>query len=564
MPPQGRSAQAGRLAEELARPLLAQIAHWLAAAADAELCLHSDGVQFYTQLCPQCNHHITNWYRCCCWESAADREARVFKTQLLQLDAGQVRPVRSESHPVVHPCLSDYGKYRSRLLETICTLRRVCRHWRDCITYDSVKSLTISLSEWEPHFSRQLSGCVSLICENHLPELPPPVRDLRSVRNLDLSGSFEAFPSWFAELRLEFLALDFCYERHPDDIARSAAGESTARADRHAERELDARRRSFCEWLGSPATRLPATLQRLQLCSHTWDRAATPAILQGRGLDGLLATSSEGTVLPLCIRHLTNLRTLVLEHTHCGERYTHLGAQWERMPTLPSWLAELPLTSLMCPGAQIDDASVATIRQLPLEELDIECEAGTQFEAVEKLFAPGSAFETTLQRLHFRCDDARFTRVPSGLRRFIRLRSLEISAFFMSALPEWLGELDALVHLRVSCCLELSTLPVSLRGAANLREIDLSLTGLCDLEELIENGQIPELLDALDNMRFELLPLAASNPDVIFQIAHDSPWPNVRGLVDGWWYPRLLPGLLSACNWSTGSLCAYAEMYTGL
>ena len=150
MPPQGRSAQAGRLAEELARPLLAQIAHWLAAAADAELCLHSDGVQFYTQLCPQCNHHITNWYRCCCWESAADREARVFKTQLLQLDAGQVRPVRSESHPVVHPCLSDYGKYRSRLLETICTLRRVCRHWRDCITYDSVKSLTISLSEWEP------------------------------------------------------------------------------------------------------------------------------------------------------------------------------------------------------------------------------------------------------------------------------------------------------------------------------------------------------------------------------------------------------------------------------
>ena len=536
-------------ASELAAPLLVELCYRVVQAWNTEMSKKRVLV-----MCPKC-FAVEAVCGCRCLATFDDQWRRHHMNQTLaELELGCAPAHDTNRGLVAEPFALEY---RAILLGAVCSLRQVCRHWRDSITYTCIRSLCLGRSWHEikgpaPAASVQLnnvpitpdrlprclaahfSACVSLdlTAVFYLEELPLEIRAMPSLRALSLGvgACFEMLPDWFASLPLTSLSLACTIPMRTRMRSAGAIDLWNNHGQRVSQDETRRKGRHdrFATWLTSSTCRLPTSLE------------------------GLILDSFTLTEMPPVIRLLTNLRALTVK--------TAFEEPLEFQ--LPQWLGELhQLKSLGCLACDMfsekfnyaarNSANSAGIicHFHHLEHLDI-CYTEWEIDdaTLNRIFAPTCPFMTTLRHLVV-CVTS--TELPTCFRRLTGLQILDLSFSSFESLPEWIGELP-LVELGLSSVYSIDTLPVSLRSTPTLRWLDLTYTKLGDLEEQSVDPQTFAV--ALAIMRRELLPLAAANPDLNFKI--DNATELVSKVLQvgvqnqSWWSPRLMPSFLDDATWA--------------
>jgi hypothetical protein len=232
---------------------------------------------------------------------------------------------------------------------------------------------------------------------------------------------------------------------------------------------LERRRCSFYEWLYDDDTRLPTTMEILDIempssfLNDTLPGGGELTFLERRRqVNAELAQNCQDE-LPPCIRHLPNLRSLSFGHEEgTGCAVVNVAPDGWGAKQFPR------LRSLQLHGSA--HALFATaLGKLSLENLDInidETAGGDWALHLHLLLAPSSPIRASLRVLHVNLGlhTAEFPVCLRGL----QLKTLNLDASYrLASLPDWLSEMP-LVYLGIGCT-AVSRLPISLRQVKTLR-----------------------------------------------------------------------------------------------
>jgi hypothetical protein len=526
-------AAAAAPADSLPAHLLAKIAAVVLARAESALVV--DG----TNRCRVCQRHLD--FRCACLQ---DRRAGTWSDIIIERRIGDcVHGFRCSASESLWPELEQRVAYREALLGTVQRMREVNKFWRDCVSYDLIDHLSLRGQQtfllatkdqsarfvaaealavsWPADFSQRFVAVKTLdLSGTYLQTLPDGIREMPELRCLVLTSvGMGALPHWMAELRLTELRLS---SAHITSWSRCDRGRATPREptteEKQASDTLVQRQPALEAWLWSAETRLPITLESLTL------EYGDTVKYEQAGREG----GGRVRELPLCIRYLTNLRSLSFQESDCS------AFEFD----LPEWLSDLPhLTSFQHP-AHASHQSATVLGRMSLECLDIYThEEGNWVVQLPALLAPENAIRTSLRVLRFNGDEV-MKQLPLCLCH-LQLTALDLnSSQGLSSLPEWLGEMP-LVYLGLEFT-GVSRLPVSLRRVATLRLICTSWSPL----GLDDSQKADERLEAINSMEAELLPLSAAVQQLKFEINDSDLDGNKAGWCGGVWDPIVQPQLL--------------------
>jgi Leucine-rich repeat (LRR) protein len=348
-------------------------------------------------------------------------------------------------------------------------LRRVCRAWRDAIGYttSAIEMLEFDFDQtrlapseidWPAFANLKELSLHGETCRGAQPtRLPDGLRSLRALQKLDVPSFHVAeIPSWFAELQLQELRLDFWGPFDRTGL-RSRVFKSCTRECLRKD-----------GWL-------PPSVRRL--------------------------TVHESAAIVAPERFAQQLESLVM-----NEYYMH-----RRQPTweYPSyaWLSGSRLRHLRIIEAQIEPM-VAALEAAPLlESLSLSTEGRRRCgdkAALERFLRHDAA--RPLPRLR-ELSTKGFAFDLNSLRG-LQLRKLSLNELYVdewtkdlwiSALPEWIAEMP-LTELAILHAHQLRRLPSSLAGLKSLRFLDLHGSGIASLfdRQAIHDGEIdaPTLSEA--------------------------------------------------------------------
>jgi len=207
--------------------------------------------------------------------------------------------------------------------------------------------------------------------------------------------------------------------------------------------------------------------------------------------DPSLSEKSKLTELPVSIRHLTELKSLLLVNNQLKElpellaqlkNLRTLDLSNNKMTVLPEWLGQLSqLQSLTLSGNRLAALSASVGQMRKLQSLNL---SSTKLTALPKELAELQ----NLRSLYFSNNDSQS--LPDILRQLQRLRILDIAGNRLAAAPDWLGELTLLERLALSNN-KLTALPTSLCNLSSLKLLELFDNQLTELPECL--GQLAEL-----------------------------------------------------------------------